>query len=101
MMLPSSLPLIRLFNRTAAPQPQANVVRAAFLGGYVLIWTAFGALAFGGDIVVHAAVDRWAWLEEHAWLIGGSTLAAGGRVPVLRPEEALPDGVPQSRARSC
>lgn len=78
MMLPSSLPLIRLFSRTAAPQPRANVVRAAFLGGYALIWTTFGALAFAGDIFVHEAVERWAWLEGRAWLIGGSTLLLAG-----------------------
>jgi predicted metal-binding membrane protein len=78
MMLPSSLPLIRLFNVTAASQPRAHVVQAAFLGGYLLIWTAFGALAFAGDIFVHEAVDRWRWLEEHTWLIGGSTLVLAG-----------------------
>jgi predicted metal-binding membrane protein len=78
MMLPSSLPLIRLFNRTAADQPRAHVVRAAFVGGYLLIWTAFGALAFTGDIFVHQAVDRWTWLAEHTWLIGGSTLLLAG-----------------------
>ena len=78
MMLPSSLPLIRLFNRTAASQPRANLVRAAFLGGYALIWTAFGALAFGGDIIVHATVDRSTWLADRTWIIGGSTLVLAG-----------------------
>jgi predicted metal-binding membrane protein len=78
MMLASSLPLIRLFNRTATDQPHAHVVRAAFLGGYLLIWAGFGALAFVGDIFVHQAVDRWAWLADHTWLIGGSTLLFAG-----------------------
>jgi predicted metal-binding membrane protein len=78
MMLPSSLPLIRLFNRTAASQPRANFVRAAFLGGYGLIWTSFGVLAFAGDIGVHAAVDRWGWLADRTYLIGGSTLLLAG-----------------------
>ncbi len=78
MMLPSSLPLIRLFNRTAADQPRANSVRAMFLLGYVVIWTGFGALAFGGDIVLHRVVDSWAWLRDHDWLIGGSVLIGAG-----------------------
>jgi predicted metal-binding membrane protein len=78
MMLPSSLPLIRLFNRTAASQTKANVVRAAFMGGYVLIWTGFGALAFAGDIGIHALVDRWEWLADRTYLIAGSTLLLAG-----------------------
>jgi predicted metal-binding membrane protein len=78
MMLPSSLPLIRLFNRTAASQPRANVVRGAFLAGYALIWTLFGALAFGGDVFVHYGVDHWAWLASRTWLIGGGVLVLAG-----------------------
>lgn len=78
MMLPSSLPLIRLFNRTAASQPRANIVRASFLAGYVFVWTAFGAVAFGGDIFVHYLVDHWAWLAGRTWLIGGGVLLIAG-----------------------
>jgi predicted metal-binding membrane protein len=53
-------------------------VKAAFLGGYVLVWTAFGALAFAFDIGVHRAVDELAWLAERPWLIGGVTLVLAG-----------------------
>jgi predicted metal-binding membrane protein len=78
MMLPSSLPLMRLFSRTARDQPHANVVRALFLLGYALVWTTFGALAFGSDIVLHRTVDAWPWLSEHDWLVGGSVLIGAG-----------------------
>ena len=78
MMLPSSLPLIRLFNRTAASQPHANLVRGVFLGGYAVVWTGFGALAFGGDVLVHYAVDHWTWLADRTWLIGGGALILAG-----------------------
>ena len=78
MMLPSSLPFIRLFNRTAASQPHANIVRGVFLAGYAFVWTAFGALAFGGDVVVHYGVDHWEWLGTRTWLIGGSVLVLAG-----------------------
>src|SRR5947209_5873550 len=64
MMLPSSLPLMRLFQRTSASQPRARLAQAAFLGGYVAVWTAFGALSFLGDIGIHRAVDRIWWLHE-------------------------------------
>lgn len=74
MMLPSSYPLIRLFDRVSANQPRPARARAAFVGGYVAVWTGFGAIAFLGDTVVHRAVDRWGWLAAHPWLIAGSTL---------------------------
>jgi predicted metal-binding membrane protein len=45
---------------------------AAFLGGYALVWTSFGWLAFVGDTMVHATVDRTPWLQQHEWLIAGA-----------------------------
>ncbi len=78
MMLPSSLPLIDLFNRAAATQPRPRAARAAFLGGYLLIWTLFGLAALGGDALLHVAVDRWPWLADRPHLIGGSVLLLAG-----------------------
>jgi predicted metal-binding membrane protein len=78
MMLPSSLPLLRLFAAAAAGQPRPRAAMAAFLGAYALIWTAFGWFAFAGDTMVHATVDRTPWLQRHDWLIAGGTLALAG-----------------------
>jgi predicted metal-binding membrane protein len=78
MMLPSSLPLVRLFAAAAAGQPRARAAMAGFLGGYTLVWSAFGALAFTLDLGVHAAVDASPWLHAHEWLLGGSVLALAG-----------------------
>jgi predicted metal-binding membrane protein len=78
MMVPSSLPLMRLFAAAAAGQPRPRAAIAAFLGGYALVWTAFGSLAFAGDTLVHATVDRTPWLQHHEWLIAGGTLAIAG-----------------------
>jgi predicted metal-binding membrane protein len=78
MMLPSSLPLIRLFTAVSARQERPGRALAAFLGGYALVWTAFGGLAFFGDDVVHHTVDAVPWLAAHQWLIGGSVLTAAG-----------------------
>ena len=78
MMLPSSLPLIRLFEVASRSQEHVGRVRAAFLTGYAAIWTAFGALAFFGDVAVHRTVDAVPWLTARPWLIGGSTLALAG-----------------------
>ncbi len=78
MMLPSSFPLIRMFAFTCAKQSRPTLVFAAFLGGYLVVWTAFGIVAFAGDVVVHTAVDRVAWLAAHPFVIGGSVLAIAG-----------------------
>jgi predicted metal-binding membrane protein len=78
MMLPSSLPLIRLFFVTAQAQPKPVAAKAAFIGGYAAVWSAFGALAFGFDIGVHRFVDSTPWLEERPWLIAGPTLMLAG-----------------------
>jgi predicted metal-binding membrane protein len=78
MMLPSSLPLVRMFARASAKQLRPGAAMAGFLGGYALVWSAFGALAFLFDVGVHAAVDSSAWLHGHEWLLGGSVLALAG-----------------------
>ena len=78
MMLPSSLPLVRLFTRASAQAQHRSRVMAAFLGGYALVWSAFGALAFAMDAGLHAAVDASPWLHEREWVIGGAVLALAG-----------------------
>jgi predicted metal-binding membrane protein len=78
MMLPSSLPMVVLFHRVVAGQPRPGRALAAFLGGYALIWTAFGWAAFCGDGTIHYAVDHSAWLRGHTWLISGGVLALAG-----------------------
>jgi predicted metal-binding membrane protein len=78
MMLPSSLPLVRMFARASASQPRPRAAMAGFLGGYLLVWTAFGALAFAFDIGVHATVDASPWLEGHTWALGAGLLALAG-----------------------
>lgn len=78
MMLPSSLPLVRLFFRVASPQPSAALAKAAFVGGYVAVWSAFGAVAFVGDVAIHRVVHASPWLGPRPWLIAGLTLMLAG-----------------------
>jgi predicted metal-binding membrane protein len=78
MMLPSSLPLVGLYARATTRAPQRRVSMAAFLGGYALVWSAFGFAAFGADAGLHAAINSSAWLSSHDWWIGGSVLALAG-----------------------
>ena len=78
MMLPTSLPMIGLFTRAAARQPRPRAAIAGFLGGYALVWSAFGALALLFDVGVHAAVDASGWLDAHQWVLGAGVLAVAG-----------------------
>ncbi len=78
MMLPSALPLIRLFDAVSRKQERAWLARGAFLGGYAAVWTAFGALALLGDSALHHTVDAFPWLAERPWLVAGSVLALAG-----------------------
>jgi predicted metal-binding membrane protein len=78
MMLPSSLPLIRLFNRVAAGQPRPMQSKLAFLGGYAVVWSAFGAAAMVGDLQLHHLVEHWTWLAERPQVIAGSVLIMAG-----------------------
>jgi predicted metal-binding membrane protein len=78
MMLPSSLPLIRLFSVVSRQQENGARAQGAFLGGYAAVWTGFGAFAFLGDVGVHHAVHAVQALSERPWLLTGSTLALAG-----------------------
>jgi predicted metal-binding membrane protein len=78
MMLPSSLPLVRLFSRASTNQPGPLRAKAAFLGGYAVVWTSFGAAAFLADLVVHRLVERSAWLATRPALSGGAVLLLAG-----------------------
>jgi predicted metal-binding membrane protein len=78
MMLPSALPLIRLFGAVSGRQEHPRRARVAFLGGYLVVWAGFGAAALLGDDVVHRAVDALPWLSERPWLVAGGVLALAG-----------------------
>lgn len=78
MMVPSSLPLIRMFRVAAEGQPRPGAATAALLAGYAAVWTAFGALAFLGDVGLHRLVARSPWLETHPQVFAGSVLLLAG-----------------------
>jgi predicted metal-binding membrane protein len=88
MMLPSSLPLVRLFARASAAQPQPRRAMAAFLGGYALVWTVFGGMAFLGDVALHRFVDATPVLHAHEWVIEGAVLAVAGAFQFTSLKEA-------------
>jgi len=78
MMLPTSLPLITMFQTVTGRRDDRRRLAALLVAGYVLVWAAFGVLAHAGDLGLHLAVERSAWLEGRAWVLGGATLLLAG-----------------------
>lgn len=66
MMLPTALPLIRLFDRMIATSPQRAALHTLLIVGYLLAWGGFGLRAHALDAGLHAALARSARLAAHA-----------------------------------
>ncbi|MDR7613197.1 MAG: DUF2182 domain-containing protein [Armatimonadota bacterium] len=58
MMLPGSLPLVRLFGILVRERAGHGRLVAGLVAGYLLVWAGFGVAAFVGDLLVHALIDR-------------------------------------------
>jgi predicted metal-binding membrane protein len=78
MMLPTSLPLITLYRRLTRQRPDRLLLLVLLICGYLGVWMLFGALAHVGDLFVHETVERSAWLESNAWVIGAGTIMLAG-----------------------
>ena len=79
MMLPTSLPLIQMFQKMTRSRADRRTLVTLLIVGYLAVWAGFGVAAHLGDWVLHQIlVERWAWLDEHAWVIGGVTLLGAG-----------------------
>jgi predicted metal-binding membrane protein len=78
MMLPTSLPLITMFEKVVRKRSERTLLLVLLLAGYIGIWTAFGAVVHTGDRAVHAAVSEFHWLEDNSYAIGAGTLILAG-----------------------
>lgn len=78
MMLPSSMPMVKMMTYAARKQSRTYAIIGAFLAGYAAIWTGFALVAFTGDTFIHRVVDSWPWLAEHYYLIGAATFTIAG-----------------------
>jgi predicted metal-binding membrane protein len=78
MMLPSSLPLVRMFRVVSVRQAHPRQALIGLLGGYAAVWTGFGVAAFVVDIGVHRTVDAVPWLQARPQLIAASALLLAG-----------------------
>ena len=78
MMLPSSVPLVLTFRAIVGRRRHPRQLVALLLLGYLLVWGAFGLVAWIGDRGIHAAVDAIPWLGTHPQVIIATTLAVAG-----------------------
>jgi predicted metal-binding membrane protein len=78
IMLPTSLPIVTMFDKLTRPRPDHVQLLGLLLGGYLSIWTLFGMLVYLGDSVLHLAVASSAWLGDHAWALGAAALLLAG-----------------------
>jgi predicted metal-binding membrane protein len=78
MMLPTSWPLVRLFDRMTSSRPEHIALVSRVIAGYLAVWTLFGIAVHIGDIEVHRLVERSEWLRSHAWIVGAVTLFGAG-----------------------
>jgi predicted metal-binding membrane protein len=78
MMLPASLPTIRLLGGAFGGSGRPRSSEAAFLSGFALVSSGFGSLALAGDLVLHRLVDVAPWLASRPWLIEAAVLFIAG-----------------------
>jgi predicted metal-binding membrane protein len=78
MMIPGSVPAIVAFERLAGQRPRRQRAMGGFLITYFVVWTAFGLIAFAGDVAFHAFVHATPWLVERSWLIEAGVVALAG-----------------------
>jgi predicted metal-binding membrane protein len=80
MMLPTLVPLARLFGPVSRRARHPSAARAGLYTGYLLLWTALAPLALLFDAAVHGLVHSWPWLEVHEGLVLASALVLAGAV---------------------
>ena len=78
MMLPTSLPLIALFQRMTERRPDSAQLAGLLIAGYLLVWILFGFVAHLADLGIHQVVHRLAPIERNEWTIGAGMLLLAG-----------------------
>jgi predicted metal-binding membrane protein len=81
MMFPSAAPMVMLFDRIERGKRDAGrsyVPTAYFVGAYLAIWTAFGALAFALALAIDRLSESSGWAMDNWARVGGGLLVAAG-----------------------
>lgn len=78
MMLPSSMPLVHMFQTMVCDRPHHTRLVFLLIAGYLSMWILFGLAAHLGDWSIHQAFDQSMWLRAHAWMMGTAALLLAG-----------------------
>ena len=78
MMLPTTLSLIRLFDRMIAGRRDGAVLHGLLIAGYLLAWSGFGIAAHILDWSLHRGLNGWGWLAQRPWVPSAVVLAFAG-----------------------
>lgn len=80
MMLPTTVPMVRMFHVVTARAPRTAMVRTAFLAGYLALWMVFALAAMGAAAALRAAASagRLTWLVERPNLLLAAVLGVAG-----------------------
>jgi predicted metal-binding membrane protein len=80
MMLPSSLPMLRLYRRLVSVrgEPRPDLLVWVMAAGYFFVWTVFGILAYGAGAVIAETAMRSVWISRVIPIVAGAMLIAAG-----------------------
>jgi predicted metal-binding membrane protein len=78
MMLPSTWPLLRVFDRVLAARADRGRLLALLGLGYVAVWAAFGLLAHALHAALLEGVAAWPLLARRGELIGATVVFGAG-----------------------
>jgi len=81
MMFPTAAPMILMFARVQRDKRhngRAFVPTWVFVSAYLLLWTLFGVLAYGGAVWAERLGQQVPWLMANAARIGGSLFVLAG-----------------------
>jgi predicted metal-binding membrane protein len=91
MMLPATLPLLRIFARVTEVRPDRAILLTLVIAGYLLAWFAFGLAAHAVDYGLHGLAAELPWLRFNGWLVGAVVLAMAGAFQFSRLKYACLD----------
>lgn len=78
MMLPTTWPLVGMFQRITGARPDALRLLALVVGGFLAVWLAFGVVAHALDLGLRTLAQRSGWLALHGEWVAAAVLAGAG-----------------------
>jgi len=81
MMFPTAAPMVLMFARVGAgrrARGSAFVPTWVFVAAYLLVWTAFGVVAFAGASLAQGVAQSSPWVVANAGRIGGVAIVLAG-----------------------